>query len=201
MVDIIGMAKELIQKGDALGDSELIAMGMAMLEKYDNNNTVVSDNEGLSKYVCSNCGHEFTYDKPERKKCPKCKKHTLTIVESTPKKNTKSKNVEDFRQQIRQPTQTRIRYNEKGEPDGMYTRNEEVANITNVWKDDQTEGFDYVDKILKQNSRMSPRTRKPVQYIEKTCSVCKSTYKVHPIHVQGRADYVCDKCIRRRSRI
>jgi rubredoxin len=68
MVDIIGMAKELIQKGDALGDSELIAMGMAMLEKYDNNNAVVSDNGGLSKYVCSNCGHEFIYDKPERKK-------------------------------------------------------------------------------------------------------------------------------------
>lgn len=226
-LDMIDMAKDLIQKGNALNDPELVAMGMSMLEKYQEHDDVpdyaiVTTKESVVHYLCTNCNHTMDYDKSGRKKCPKCKKHTLilnevSVMEVKPSEeginklnkilssnNLKSHRAtaDDFSTQIRQPKSSRIRYDDQGNPVGMYTRTEQIEGVTNVWTDeDKEEGQDEQNEILKKLTKVSPRTRPPVKFKKMTCEVCHNTFDIHPIHVGGRAQFVCDRCIRRRTRI
>ena len=228
MSQMIDMAKDLIAKGNALGDAELIAMGMQMLEKYQESPipdfAVVSTPAESAKYVCGNCGHEMEYDKPGRKKCPECKKHRLKLHEPTPvlhKKNldgmdalrklNESQDIdtldprrataEDFTMQIRKPNQSRIRYDDNGQPVGMYTRAEQIEGVTNIWRDDGAEcNDDPENEELKKITKVSPRTRKPPRMMKVVCDVCHGESMVHPLHAGGRARYVCDRCVRRQRR-
>ena len=234
-MNMLDMAKDLINKGNELGDSELVAMGMQMLEKYRDGEVpglqdiVITEDvfeQGLEeipqKYVCTNCSYTFDVDKEGRKKCPKCKKHSLVIVPThtslgldtfEPKRNEMTGQIkrkdnirgrgtaEDFSTQIRQTNKGRIRYNEEGQPDGMYSRTEQVESVTNVWDDDKTEGFDAANELLKKFTKVTPRTRKPPRMIKVVCNECKTQHDVHPIHAGGRGRYICDKCVKRRSRV
>jgi len=223
-LNMIDMAKDLIAKGNQLNDPELVAMGMSMLDKYQDapvpEYAVVSTPAESAKYVCGDCGHEMEYDKPGRKKCPACKKHRLKLVEPKPveikptqeaidklggilngqKNDTHRATAEDFSVQIRKPNSTRIRYDDNGEPVGQYTRTEQIEGVTNVWSDDMEEGFDAENERLKAVTKVSPRTRKAPRMVKAVCDVCHNEQTVHPIHVSGRARYVCDRCVRRQRR-
>lgn len=210
MLDMIDMAKDLIAKGNSLGDSELVAMGMAMLETYKEPDetpdyAVTVTDQAEAFYRCTNCGNEIEYDKPGRKKCSQCKKHKLVLIEATAIEVSNNKArvaTEEFFQQIRKPKSTRIRYDDEGKPTGVYTRTEQVEGITNVWNDDdKSEGQDEQNERLKKLTKVSPRTRPPIQFKQMTCEICKNTYSIHPIHVGGRAQFVCDRCVRKRSRL
>ena len=73
MFDIVATAKELIAKGQKLNDNELIKMGYELLSKNDPESNQPSE----KIYRCTECGNTMDYDKPNRKKCLKCKKkHT-----------------------------------------------------------------------------------------------------------------------------
>lgn len=224
MIQMIDMAKDLIAKGNALNDPELVAMGMQMLEKYQDapvpDYAVVSTPVEQAKYVCGNCGHETEYDKPGRKKCPECKKHKLKLQEPkftpVPSQSGIDKlsdillenksldphraTADDFSRQIRQPNQSRIRYDDNGQPVGMYTRTEQIEGVTNVWKDEGEDRNDPENERLKALTKVSPRTRKPPKMVKAVCDVCHGESMVHPIHVSGRARYVCDRCVRRQRR-
>ena len=219
MLDMINLAKQIIDKGNELNDPELVAMGMAMLEKHQHPETeevpeyaVTATEQEEAFYRCTNCGNESPYDKPGRKKCSKCKKHTLKLVEAQPTKegieklskilNPKRAKAEDFVQQIRQPKSSRVRYDDQGNVVGLYTRTEQIEGVTNVWTDeDKDEGQDEQNERLKRLTKKTPRTRPPVKFKKVTCEVCHNTYDIHPIHVGGRAQFVCDRCVRKRTRI
>lgn len=208
MIDLLSMAKDLIKKGQALGDPELIQMGYNMLEEPP-----VVDEKNIEppkkyEYVCSYCGQNITYDVPNRKKCPKCKKNRLTSVEEvesqpSPEQPTHRRaTAEDFTKQIRTTNKnsSRIRYNDKGEPDGMYTRTEGITHIINTWNDDGIEGHDEEDDRIKKIAKVGPRNRPPIQMVDAICSNCKKTFTVHPMFLSGREVYTCDRCIVRKGR-
>lgn len=193
MSDIIEKAKYLIKKGKELNDPELIQMGTDLLD-----NSLEKNEETTDTYKCSNCGYEMPYDKPDRKKCPKCKKHKL-IPNIVTQKDVKE--TESFEKQIRNAKDTRIRYDEDGKPAGKYTKTEQIEGVTNIWDDNLEDGKDEANELLKKFTQRSPRTRQPVKYIEVVCDNCKKTEKVHPLHAAGRARYLCHKCIGRRSQV
>ena len=180
-MNMLEMAKDLIDKGNELNDPELVSMGMAMLEKYSDqplrgeqsNAVIVDEVQDIIEpyYDCSSCGHTVPFDKPGRKKCPMCKKHTLILLEPLPKFITSAPSpkrvaANEFSTQIRQTNKGRIRYNEEGQPDGMYSRTEQVEGVTNVWDDDKTEGFDAANELLKKFTKVTPRTRKPPKMVK-----------------------------------
>jgi predicted Zn-ribbon and HTH transcriptional regulator len=216
MDNMLTMAKQIIDKGNLLNDPELVSMGMVMLEKYKENVSAdeQTDNtfESLSmipeKYVCSNCSYTFAVDKMGRKKCPECKKHALQIISmatttphtSVPKRVGRA-TADDFLVQIREKKKSRIRYNEKGEEDGTYAETQQIEGVSNVWKDDGEEGQDKANELLKQVMRISPRTRKGIKLMNVVCESCKEKHSIHPIHAGGRGRYLCDRCIKRRSKI
>ena len=205
-MNMLEMAKQLISKGNELNDSQLVTMGYEMLEKYSDAPTsiVVAATESQSParmYMCDHCDYTFPYDRDGRKACPNCKKRGLRIwpeddelpVETTPSKT----NVEDFQTQIRNRAKTRIRYNENGEVEGMYTRTEQVNGVKNEWEDDGMDRNDPVNEKLKAITKVSARTRKPVKLVTVVCAMCKREEQMHPLHVGGRARYICSKCLRR----
>jgi DNA-directed RNA polymerase subunit RPC12/RpoP len=170
------------------------------------------------KYVCSNCSYTFAVDKEGRKKCPECKKHSLVIISThtslgldtfQPKRNETAGQIvprgrataDDFLVQIREKKKSRIRYNEKGEEDGTYAETQQIEGVSNVWKDDGEEGQDKANELLKQVMRISPRTRKGIKLMNVVCESCKEKHSIHPIHAGGRGRYLCDRCIKRRSKI
>jgi Zn finger protein HypA/HybF involved in hydrogenase expression len=179
-------AKELIAKGEALQDNELIEMGQQMLFKNVNKH-----------YICTNCQHEFVSDKPNRKKCPQCKKNKLIYKPPIEQK----KEMDEFHFQIRTEEKNRIRYDENGQPVGKYTKSTSIDHISNVWQDDLSECFDEENELLKSKTIRSPRKRKAVEKISIKCNICNKLYMMHPLHVKGRAVFVCDVCIRKRSRL
>lgn len=224
MYNMIELAKQLIDKGNNLEDPELVAMGMSMLEKYKRPEDFELDDllpeeeieipaakvvEQIKQYVCSNCGTIIPYDKDGRKKCPECKKLALKIVEPIKKSSkiitsdtTHRATADDFHTQIRQKVpRSRIRYNDNGEVEGTYARTEQVEGITNVWQDERVEGFDEENEKLKALTKHSPRMRPPAKMIQVVCDECKTVHMEHPLHAGGRARYVCNKCIKRRSRV
>ena len=97
MIDMLKNAKDLIAKGKALGDPELIQIGMDLLEQYSPKDdpsvpggytevipeipdvTVEVEVAKEPQYVCQNCGHTMPVDKEGRKRCPECKKHKLVL--------------------------------------------------------------------------------------------------------------------------
>jgi uncharacterized Zn finger protein (UPF0148 family) len=237
MLDMIQTAKDLINKGEELGDPELVAMGMTMLEKY---NKPILTRQGevedydimdllpeeevelpeeeeevpilqIKHYECTNCGAMMSYDKDGRRKCMSCKKLTLVVVEPVKTKDVArlKKDVanhrataDDFHTQIRKKvSRSRVRYNEEGEIEGTYTRTEQIQGVTNVWQDDKTEAFDDQNEKLKQLTKRSPRMRPAAKMIKVVCDECKTVHMEHPLHAGGRARYVCNKCIKRRSRV
>lgn len=231
MLDMRQTAKDLIQKGEELGDDELISMGMTMLEKYKqakfqhsgqdeefNMMKVLPQEEGVPDddddelpeeyYQCTNCDAIVPYDKPGRKKCPSCKKHTLLYFKPEQKIIPKPKinhraSADEFTTQIRGAKKSaRVRYNEAGEQEGVYTRTEQVDGVTNVWDDeDRTEGQDEQNELLKRFTKVSPRRRAPVKMMKVVCDECKTIHLEHPLHVGGRAKYVCNRCLKKKTRI
>ena len=210
------MAKDLIQKGYELNDPELVSMGMNMLEKYgEPTNTVIVDDmpEPLpvipERYICTNCDYTSEVDKVGRKKCPLCKKHTLQIMAVAPVEahiaepitTSRRPAAGDFSTQVRQTGNSRVRYNDEGRPDGTYARVEQVAGMKNEWQDDGSEGHDSANELLKKFTKFTPRTRKPTRLAKVICNECKTEHEVHPIHAGGRGRYICDKCVKRRSRV
>jgi transposase-like protein len=192
MFEITEVAKDLIRRGQLNNDLELIKMGNDLLSQ----NSPKIDNKKV--YKCTECGHTMDYDRAGRKKCLKCKKNTLEIT-SPENKVEEPKNPFEF--QVRNKDKSRIRYDENGQPVGKYTKSVTVEGVTNVWNDNTEEGFDEENERLKQITKVSARTRQPTKLVDITCSECKVSYKVHPIHVSGRSKFICDKCIKRRSRI
>ena len=162
-----------------------------------------------SVYICANCQHTFTSSK-ERKRCPECKKHQLVkqnldvdLMDNLEEPEPKPKNLTDqFTTQIRQRSNSRVRYTETGKEEGVYTRSEPIEGVTNVWDDvDPEEGQDRDNEILKKFTKVSERTRKPVNMVEVKCDSCNRVERVHPIHVSGRSRHLCNKCVARRSKI
>ncbi len=219
-MNMLDMAKDLINKGNELGDPELVSMGMAMLEKYRDDkepgleslqcevpglqDILITEDILSPQYECTHCQYTMSYDKPGRKKCPVCKKHTLIVMKPVVEvaKPPKRKDVNDFSTQIRQTGKARIRYNEDGVPEGTYSRTEQVEGMTtNIFEDDKTEGFDKSNELLKQFTKFTPRTRKPPRMVKVICNECKTQHEVHPIHAGGRGRFICDKCVKRRSRV
>jgi predicted Zn-ribbon and HTH transcriptional regulator len=242
MIDMVEKAKYLIAKGKILNDPELIQMGVDLLEPYlpanpydppesipelENNLPSISGEAPEPKgpeYVCGNCGYTIPVDKPDRKRCPECKKHQLKLVSyeqilpSKPKRpdpefllsaledqqagRVPSENdMDQFRRQVRATGQDRVHYDENGNPDGVIRRREQVDpnTIHNVWKDDGEEAQDQANELLKKFTKVSPRTRTPVNYVEVECEICHKIEKLHPIHAGGRGRHICSKCIKRRS--
>jgi predicted Zn-ribbon and HTH transcriptional regulator len=199
-------AKDLINKGKLLKDQELIEMGLNLLEQYSPKE-VSSPIEPTSFYVCENCGHNIEADKP-RKKCPACGKHKLILVEENREESIETEpeldrdDLSTFITQTRKPENSRIRYDDNGEISGTYTKAEPVKNVINAWDDkDKEEGQDKANELLKQFTRISPRTRQPITMVNAKCDVCGKEEKVHPIHVHaadGRKRYVCNRCVGRR---
>lgn len=201
MMNIVENAKELIKKGKELNDLELVAMGTEMLKKYDTTPDygVVRTITQSAKYVCQNCGYETEYDKPNRKQCPKCKKHKLQLIE--PKLSNPNRiKADDFNTQVRDVEKSRIKYDENNNPIGIIAMSQQIGKIQNLWDDDKTEGFDKDNEVLKKYTKVSPRTRKPAKMKEVVCEKCQNKYTVHPLHAAGRSRFLCDRCIQRRSK-
>ena len=205
MLNMLAMAKDLIKKGQMLQDPELVQMGYNMLEEPPIINEVQIEQPKTYDYVCSYCGQPSTFDTPNRKKCLKCKKNRLTLIEEAKVKEpsiNRRATADDFTKQIRGANKkdNRIRYNDKGEPDGMYTRTEGVGQITNMWSDDGVEGHDAEDDRIKKVAKVGPRNRAPIKMVDVVCENCKKSFTVHPLFVSGREVYTCDRCIARRSK-
>lgn len=88
MIDMLQNAKDLIAKGQKLGDNDLIQMGMELLEQYS---PQPFEPQGTPPppepeptpdpyYICGACGHKMPIDREGRKRCPECKKHKLAAV-------------------------------------------------------------------------------------------------------------------------
>jgi len=227
MIDMLQNAKDLIAKGKALEDPELIQMGMDLLEQYSpTDDPTVPDSYVEPKppepqYICQNCGHTMPVDKEGRKRCPECKKHKLVLEHPTlpevqkaspeelldafenqkaaPKPN--GTDLEDFHMQVRAKKNSRIHYDDEGNPDGVIRRREEVdiEGIHNIWQDDGEAEQDAANELLKKFTKVSTRTRNPVNKIKVTCENCNKVEILHPIHASGRKRHLCIKCIRRRS--
>jgi DNA-directed RNA polymerase subunit RPC12/RpoP len=223
-------AKDLIAKGKALGDPELIQMGMDLLEQYTPNDPYdppepipeLKPEQQEPQYVCENCGHTMPVDKEGRKRCPECKKHKLVLERPTPPKIQKrpspeallatfeaqqaapkpqERDLEQFHMQVRDRGSSRIHYDDEGNPDGVIRRTEQIdtEGIHNIWQDDGEEEKDAANELLKKFTKISPRTRTPVNYVEVACESCNRVEKLHPIHAGGRGRHLCVKCIKRRS--
>jgi hypothetical protein len=127
----------------------------------------------------------------------------LIKYDTQPQPEQPKKDVfDDFHTQIRGANDNRIHYDEDGNPDGIIRRVEPVdpSKITNTFVDDGEYSDDPTNEKLKKITRVSPRTRKPTNFVTVTCENCHKKQQIHPIHVSGRARYLCDQCIRRRSR-
>lgn len=200
-VHMIDTAKDLIKKGNELGDEELVNMGHQMLAQYQTETTPVEEpkKEGFD-YVCSNCSHEFTSPK-KRKACPECRKHKLqAVVPQEETKNTNRVTADDFTTTvINKENRSRKRINpDTGEEEGSYARNEPIVpgTIKNIWEDD---GSEFKDDEFDQKVRykVSPRTRKPPKKQTKVCEECQRKFVVSVAHVR---QYKCDTCIARGGR-
>lgn len=199
---MIDTAKDLIKKGNELGDEELITMGHQMLAKYQPPTEEEEKKTEEFEYVCTNCEHEFSSPK-KRKACPNCRKHKLKPKEEKPqqlqKKNNDRLTINDFTTDIIKENNTRKRINpDTGEEEGTYARTEQIVpgTIKNTWQDN---GVDFkdddFDKIVR--SSVSERTRKPAKKIKKVCESCETTFYVSPTHSR---QYLCNKCITGRTR-
>lgn len=233
MIDMLQNAKDLIAKGQKLGDNDLIQMGMELLEQYSPATEAVEQlveisnpEPGPDRYVCSNCEHSMLADKP-RKRCPECKKHKLVLVEAAPVIEeivmkakpapdydelleafesqtlapSPTNDADQFHMQVRGAQSNRIHYGDDGKPDGIIRKIEAVDpdSIHNVWQDEGEDREDKANNILKKFTKVSPRTRPPVNYVEVVCDSCNGVEKLHPIHTSSRGRHICVKCIKRRS--
>jgi len=223
MIDMLKNAKDLIAKGKVLNDPDLIQMGMDLLEQYSPSEPIPEFENNLPsisgenpkfpldllrqpEYVCENCGHTIPVDKEGRKKCPECKKHKLKLVkyeaQPQPQQQPKKDKEDIFYTQIRNVGNDRIHYDDEGNPDGIIRRREPVDpnKIHNTFIDDGEDSDDPLNEKLKKITKVSPRTRKPTNFVTVTCENCSKKEKVHPIHAGARGRYLCSQCIRRRSR-
>ena len=173
---MIQNAKDLISKGKELNDEDLIKMGMDLLRLYDKTEKEPETQESSNQtYECQNCGHIMNMDKPNRKQCPKCKKHKLKLTD------VQQNNF------VTQPKNS---------------RNKRKIVFKNTWNDDKTECFDEEDARLKKITKPSARNRPTVKMVDVKCNNCGKIEKVHPIHApigEGRSLYVCNKCIRNKK--
>lgn len=198
--NILKTAKDLIKKGTILNDPELIKMGNDLLENLV---PTITPQPTIYQYICSECGNSFPIDK-ERKRCPKCKKSSLKKIEINSvvvNQSTKSNDTSQFHTQIRDMEKSRTRFNERGEPDGMYRRSEPVTNVHNEWNDSKEDGHDKANELLKNFTKVSARTRQAPKQVKVVCSECKQDFYIHPIHRAGRTVFMCDLCIRRKRRV
>lgn len=204
MIDMLKNAKDLIAKGKALGDSELVQMGMDLLEQYS---PVIDSNvpePQTPQYICENCGHTMSVDKKGRKRCPQCKKHRLVILEQAIPKNPQRTrgDKDEFHRPVRAPNNDRIYYDDQGQQIGKYTRPEPFSpeTLTNTFQDDGTEfKDDPVNEKLKAITRVSERTRKPAKLVEVKCDNCNKIDMIHPLHIANSSRYLCNRCISKRS--
>lgn len=210
MIDMVQNAKDLIQKGKTLQDPDLVQMGMDLLSQYEIDDSDDEENKE-PQYVCQSCGHVMQVDRPNRKKCPKCKKHKLVLEQDNISKTTEQQSDQQtenqkidsnsFSMQVRGPKSDRIHYNDQGEPDGVIRKSEEIdpKKIDNIWQDDGEYRDDNANTLLKQFTKATPRTRQRTQKVKVECENCHSIEYVHPIHATSRGRYLCERCIRRRS--
>ena len=201
MIDMIQNAKDIINKGKALNDPELIQMGLELLE----NNKPSKPQPTEDMYVCTACQHKLPVDRLNRKQCPECKKHKLQIQQASSPPSVSPPishriDTEQFNTQVRDKKQSRVRVVD-GVEEGVYTHTESIEGIANVWSDNQQEEQDDANEMLKKFTNVSPRTRRAPKMVEITCDNCHKTETMHPIHASGRSRHLCQKCIRRRSQI
>lgn len=199
--DLINTAKDLIKKGTELNDAELIKMGNDLLSKFE---PVIIEKTVHKYYVCLACDSIMEFDKPNRRKCNVCGKHKLELREEEEQKIEEPSSKPDmsqFNMQIRDKSKKRVRVNELGEEEGVYTRAESVKFENNNWQDNGIDGKDKDNEILKNFTNVSVRTRQPPKMIEKICRSCNNVFKVHPLHGGGKnSSYICDRCITKRGR-
>lgn len=188
MSDMKQKAQYLIDKGQEIGDEEMIKMGKEMLG---------SETKKI-QYRCVNCGNELESDK-KRKKCPNCGKHQLQIKDDKPvikKTDIKSQ----FSREIRDNKSKNYVYDDDGNIIGSLAKSKNFSGFNNMWEDENTEEFnDEINKKLKAVTKVSNRTRSPSKKQEVKCDSCNKTFYVHPIHVSGRGRYICDRCVGKRS--
>lgn len=124
---------------------------------------------------------------------------THLVPELAPAPEPESKKEDSFIASTRPggvAEQSRVRYNDAGDVDGMYTRKEAISVTSNQFEDDRTIPTDKQNEALKSVTVHTPRNRPAPKKIPVTCHMCNRTEHVHAIHKGGEL-YKCSRCITR----
>jgi hypothetical protein len=174
----VDVAKELLRKGIALNDPELIAMANSLLKEDVPKNEV----------------------EPPKKKRGRKKKDVIEEKEvvAAPVQLDSSSYVTTVRRE-NAAQKSRIRFTPDGKQEGVYTRSEQV-NIkirpvdSGEFKDDKSN--DSLKQFTKPITQMEQRDSGLVTV--RCIGGCNREYKIASIHLRNGA-YTCDKCIMRRG--
>jgi DNA-directed RNA polymerase subunit RPC12/RpoP len=200
MVDILTTAKELLAKGIALNDADLIAMANSILNS-EAKTAVATEGVPQQEYKCLNCAHVFSSAKL-KKACPKCKKRKLMLVEhkvtaGPPPVVTEKQDYREingiYHKKGKVPRVNPI----TGAVEGSYGRTEPIIVKPNSFVDDGTEGEDgrMFDKKYGKFFRRSPRVKPVAKPLNVPCGICHRPFELSPALYRGQdAYYVCNKC-------
>jgi Zn finger protein HypA/HybF involved in hydrogenase expression len=215
-MDKVQMGRDLIKKGQELGDDSLIVMGYDLINENAPESTEESSQflESLiPTYECTNCGHTLSSEKP-RKRCPECRKHKLVLQEE--KADESHAMLEALQTQLKKKQQeretgifhfktnkqqNRQRINpDTGEEEGTYTRAEAIdtnkIHDTNLFENNPKAFQEDTKKFTqKVDFQVSQRRPQPKQR-QFTCENCKKTITTSAMHSK---QYMCDRCISRRA--
>ena len=168
MTDLKEQAKKIIAKGKALQDSELIQMGLDMLDQFEE--STITENTETVKNTNQNKA------KPKSKNKTPVKSTVLAV-----EKPTSTVTIPDFTMN-------------RKEKQSKYGKSKSILNDAryNAFTDDKTEAM---GPEFKTPSFTPTQRRPPVdkQKVEQTCEMCGKKDRVLPIY--SREFYRCDACL------
>ena len=212
-MNTIEMGKDLIKKGQILGDEELILMGTQMLENHKSEikvdftkdetpNVDIELEPPIEKkapqkfeYLCENCGCECSFDK-ERKRCPECRKQKLILSDVNAKRE---ENLPEGIDRIFNGETPKLKTDEDGNILGKYAQPQplDMSKMKhNRFQDDTSLLSDDPEDKYLRTKPIGPRTRPKYQTKDVICTKCGKKESINPFLV--RSDYVCNRCLSRR---
>jgi hypothetical protein len=174
-IDMLKFASELLSRGIASKDQEMINTAQKILSENSNITTVVAPKKPGRKNKAQQAINEFVAAQQYEESTSVIPASEVPVTRNP---SGRLIDINQFKMAEREESRAR---------NGIAVN--KIKRAPNQFKDDLTLEMDKITPKVK----LVPREREPSTKISIICSKCNHDYKVDPIH--ARENYVCDECI------
>lgn len=195
-MDTIQIAKDLLRKGIAINDTEIIGMAHQILGLAVKENDSTTQSENLTAINMTPLASEKSKTRTKRGRSKSVEKEISAddVNRSSPKAS--SQKVESFRT----INLNDFRNNKSKDSDGSKKRKVKtpVSSLgkKNIFSDNGIDAKD--EENITPTVKLTPRERPRQEKVRQSCEYCKTSVFINPIH--AREFFVCDECLENKTK-